>query len=631
MINILLKLSVAFVKKSLFQKKARFLMNNIKQHIKKIDLSQKKMLHVQNVLVLALSYTFASIIIYPEFLWMTYGKELFSLLCIYSATFLWFAEHAAPARTYNMIVGATALFAPVIFMNNIFSVAIFTITAIVITEYIVYSYCKGCHLFSPLIPVYVICDNADLAKIVKNELFQKFKVLEVFLVDHYDKNDRNDFKMSAIKCRKIEEQLEKINLIPFFPFPRRIMYASTNTAKALNYFPHLHRICVNFSIPLLKISYNGDLKNPKNPKLNISPVTVRDMLDVDCGVYLKHKERGALNFAFKNSRVWIFFDGRSIVVDLIHAISMVSSVDLTILCEPGYLSDRLLEELQYRRLTTNYKIKITDINMLSVQEAKPDIIFYSTPVKSTVQDRYNLKEIFIKNVLDTKTIIEYAQNARVRQVFLMSGADAFNAFNWVGVTQRLSEILVRQAARKHKTLFTKFRAIRVPECVTDTSGMFNKIVYSILTSGNIEFNFSKDKIPEICQTQDIFLSLLRLIFEMLKEENSVFNVYAVSPNAPSALGVDDLTKIAAGMFGLRANDDIRVSYNTNVPVVDIEDCPSIKEDFEDTDIPNVIRMKQPPPKEAEEDINWDMEQIRKMKMRELMSVVFQAISDDTKK
>ena len=629
MVDKLLK-SLKQVAETVFSRKnTQSLGRFFRSFLEKFNLSPESMVHVRNLSVLVISYTLASLIIYPEFFWWVYIKEIFSLLCIYGATFLWLAEHPPLVGKCSLMIGVTAFFAPVIFMNTTFSVAFFSIIAIVIAEYVIYEYLDGCNLFSSLIPVYIICDNIELAKVIKDELCKKFKILELVLIETNDKHDRSDIKASKLKCDEIESHLKKISKFPFFPFPRRIMYASSNSAKAINYLPRLHSICVRFSIPLLKIFCDSDIKNraTQAPKLRILPATVRDIVDIDCSAYVKHKERGALNAAFKNSRVWVFFDGRSIIVDLIHAISLVSSVDLTIICEPGYLSERLLEELRYRSMSSNFKIKITDVNMLSVQEAKPDIMFYTTPVKSTVQDRYNLKEIFIKNVLNTQTLIKYAQSVRVKHVFVLSGSNAFNAFNWVGVTQRLSELLARQADRKRKTLFTKFKAIRVPECITDPSGMFDKMAYSVLTKGRIEFDFFKNEIPMVCQTQEIFLSLLRLVCAQIKEDDPVFGVYALSPDNPTPFRIDDLAQLVGGMFGLRIGDDVQVSYNTNAPVVDIEECLTIKEEFEKTDIPHVMRMKHSTARDHEDDISWDMEQIRKMKIRELMSIVFHVISD----
>lgn len=607
-----------------------FFLKYFLKYYRKVNLSKEIISHIQNILILFSSYSFVSIVIYPEFDGLKYIKEIFSLTCIYCAIFLWFIDHITISNRYKIIVGVTTIFAPILFMNNTFAVAIIGILVIIIFEYIVYEYFTGCNLFSALTPVYVVCNNYKQIKEIKNELNDRCKIIGFALIQNSnDYSDNLDIDINEFKFHEMEDKLQKLNRLFFLPFPREILYFKSNDEKdSAKHLILLSKITAKFSIKLFKIVLNEEEKDKRQKlsRLTILPVTIRDLMNFTFNIQLKPKEKTLLNSSFKNSRVWIFFDGRETIADLIQIISSVASVDLTIFCDSGYLSNILYEELEQKRHITNYKIKIADISMLALQETKPDIIFYNMPVKDPLQSEYSLKEVLVKNVLCTKTLIEYAQNNRVKHVFVISSNEASNASNWVGATQRLGELLAQQADFKNKKLFTKFKVIRIPSYITNKITIFAKIASSISLNGYIDFHFSKNENPKLYKSEDILRLLLKLIFTMLKEDDPFFSVYTISPETNFDDDIENLVQQVSSMFGIKSNDYIKIKYNSSSEEIDLEKFPNITEEFENTDIPNVTRTKLLYTKEEQDEYIWNIENIRNMKTRELFSTVFQAIN-----
>lgn len=600
--------------------------DTIKQKIENVDsfsylkkLPKEMIFHAQNIAILLVSYIVISAAIYSELSLVKCSKEIFSLLCMYGAIFIWFVEKITASNAYRVLIGVTAIFAPIIFINSSLGVAIVSILCFIVLEYVAYKYIGGCNLFSALIPVYVVCSNRAQVKELKSKLSSKFKIIGFVLTNDTElKCEEGEIDVDRFNFDDLERQLSKLSRLFFLPYPRKILclQSDINTEQ----FAKLCSICTKFSIKLFKISILSNDK--KHHDVSILPISNQDVITEINFAQLKQKT--ALNAAFKNSRVWIFFDDTEIVANLIQAISTVSSVDLTVFCNSSQSSDNLYEKLTKKYKISNYKIKIADADMLSLQDSKPDIIFYNMPIKGHVISEYSLKEILVKNVISTQDLIEYAQNMRVKHVFIFSGTDAANASNWIGATQRLGELIAQHADVKSKKSFTKFKVIRIPLYLSSEFEVFSSITTSILSTGNAIFR--KDKLPHIYCDDTIFKSLLKLIFMMLKEDDPYYSVYTISAGLDETR-VNELVEKAESMLGI--TESVKIVYeNDDSEQMDLENFPNIQEEFEETDIPCVTRTKLLPSTEkVHNEETLSIESIRNMNTRELISFVFQAISD----
>jgi hypothetical protein len=103
--------------------------------------------HIKNFGVVLLSYGIASFLIYPEFDFRNFLREIFSLMCIYGAVLLWFGDKIENEVSFRMIIGVTACMAPVLFVNNPFGVAFVSLLVIIFCVFLIFEYMRGCHLF----------------------------------------------------------------------------------------------------------------------------------------------------------------------------------------------------------------------------------------------------------------------------------------------------------------------------------------------------------------------------------------------------------------------------------------------------------------------------------------------------
>lgn len=590
---------------------------------KKVDLSKDQIEHLQNISVLIGAYTLTSIFIYPEFKFVTFLKEVFSLICVYGAIFLWFIDKIKADIRCKIVIGVTACAAPVIFVSNTFSIALIEILLMIFIEYIVFEYLRGCNLFSNLIPIYLVTDDNKKPNFI-NKLYKKYKILEIInLSSTNTKNSKFVFNtMNSIDG--IKNRLLKTNKIPFFPFPRRILYFSYQ--QDIEILSRLSELSAEFSIPLFKISDISDNQHPNslNSDFEISPLRVQDFEQI----IIDTQEKAALTSVFKNKRVWIYYDGRQSVFDLIAAICSVNSADLTIFCESETLLCEINNELNGKNTYKNYKTKVIDTNLLNLQESKPDILFYNIPIKSIESSEDNLKEALVKNVLNTKHIIEFAQKLKIRFVFLLSSIEALNASNWIGATQRLGELIVQSADSKSRKLYTKFRIIRLPECITDKTSILGSIISSIKSEGQI--NLASPNSIKYYHRKDILHPLLKMLAFALKEHDFSSSVYTIMPQKQILL--ENAIKIICNNLGLRKDEDIKIVCNSKLETMDLESFPNISETLEKTEIDSVMSTKFLSTNlDIAKTVLWDIEQIKEMKTRDLITSVFQNLNEKTKK
>ncbi len=610
-----------------FNKTPEFIFKAIRDYFnnlfKRVDFSKDQIEHLQNISVLIVTYTLTSIFIYPEFKFGTFLKEIFSLICVYGAIFLWFIDKIKRDIRCKIVIGVTACAAPVIFVSNTFSVALIEILLMIFIEYIVFEYLRGCNLFSNLIPIYLVTDENKKPNFI-NKLYKKYKILELINLNSANtKNSKFVFNtMNSIDS--IKNRLLKTNKIPFFPFPRRILYFSHQ--QDIEILSQLSELSAEFSIPLFKISDTSENQHSNHSisDFEISPLRIQDFEQI----IIDTQEKAALTNAFKNKRVWIYYDGRQSVLDLIFAICSVNSADLTIFCESETLLCEINNELNGKNIYKNYKTKVIDTNLLNLQESKPDILFYNIPIKSIESSEDNLKEALVKNVLNTKHIIDFAQKLKIRFVFLLSSIEALNASNWIGATQRLGELIVQSADSKSRKLYTKFRIIRLPECITDKTSILGSIISSIKSEGQI--NLASPNSIKYFHRKDILHPLLKMVIFALKEHDFSSSAYTIMPQKQILL--EDAIKIICNNLGLRKDEDIKIVCNSKLETMDLESFPNISEALEKTEIDSIMSTKFLSTNlDIAETVLWDIEQIKEMKTRDLIASVFQNLNEKTKK
>lgn len=569
-------------------------------------ISQNYRCHVINLSILVGSYVLGSLLICPELRVSVFFKELFSIICIYGALLCWFTEKFSGNNVLRICLAVTTCFAPVIFMNNSFSVTVVCLLLIVLIEYVVFSYLQGHKLFSKNIPVYVICeDSSDLD--VARRLLSKYKVLELILLS---KNKSRDMKISDIHTIELlERQLKKFRYIAFYPQPRKFIYCAQK--KNLENLSKLLEIATEHSISIMTVK-NGEL----------FPLSLNDLTDGFSIV-----DRNPLTSLFKNKNIWICYDGRRTVLDLICILSGIASVNLTVICESTSLISEVNHTLAQIISFKNYRIKIADLSFLTVNEARPDILFYNMPIKMRFSDEDHLKEALVKNVIDTDKIIKLAQGTKIPLTFVLSSTNSMNANNWTGATQRLGELLCQYADFQCRKTSARFKVIRIPGNVSDQYGFLGEVTESILKSGNIFINFSEGDLMDMYNSKDIITLTLKAIMLAYKSEKTA-EVLTVLPQ--NKADPKDLIAKICNLHGLKLERDMKVHYTKVNETMELDNFPNISESIDKTSTLNIFSTKFVTSSIGNYGDLLTVEQISKMNPREIISAVFQSISDKVK-
>lgn len=579
-------------------------------HINKI--SENYRFHLTNISILIASYIFSSLVFYPEFKLAIFLKEIFSILCLYGAIFCWFIESFSQANATKICLAVTTCLSPVIFINSSFGVAIVCIISIVLIEYVILSYLKGCRLFSNAIPVYVICETEQDFEIASG-LKDIYKVLNFILLHG---SSRKTIQLSKLKTiQSIENHLSKISRIPFFPTPRRFIYCSSqfDCSKIQKLFD----ISVKYSIPLLKTNISDNYIE------SLCPITLDDLSDIHPA-----SEKNSLNNLFKNKNIWICYDGRKVVADLICMISIISSVHLTIICESESLVSRIQQELQKKGNPKNHKIKVADLPFLCMSETHPDILFYNMPIKSRNLGEDCLKESLVKNVIDTESLIKLSKDFKIPMVFVLSNLNSVNANDWTGATQRLGELLCQHADFQYRKTHSKFRVIRIPESLEDCNGTLEKITTSLIASGRICIESSESDLKNLYDSKEILSLLIKSIAQAYKTESSA-EVLTIIPKEKTSL--NDFIKKICGLFYLEKDRDVQIIYNHKNENMELDNFPNISENLEKTSIANVFVTKFMVSAIGSYNKVWTVEEISKMNPREIIASVFQSLSEKISK
>ena len=565
--------------------------------------SQNYHCHLINLFILIGSYVLGSLLIYPELSFSVFFKEFFSIVCIYGAILCWFTEKCSENNTLRLCLAVTTCLAPVIFMNNSFSVAVICLMIIVLVEYVIFSYMQGHKLFSKFIPVYLICEEESDLK-TAYDLLNKYKVLElVFLSTTRPQN----LKLSKIQSIEgISRQLEGTRNIPFYPQPRKFIYCAER--KNLENLSKLLELAAEYSIPVMTAAHDG-----------LAPLALRDL-----AIGSESSERNSLTSLFKNKNIWVCYDGRRTVMDLISILSGIASVNLTIICESARLMPEIDRNLSQINSFKNYRIKTTDLTFLTMSEARPDILFYNMPIKTQFSDEDHLKEALVKNAIDTDKMIKLAQGIKIPLTFVLSSTNSMNANNWTGATQRLGELLCQHADFQCRKNSARFKVIRIPENVSDQYGFLGEITASVLHSGNVFINSAESDLSNLYNAKDIISLTLKAIMLAYKSEKTA-EVLTILPKDKA--DPKDLINKVCNLHGLKPDRDVKVHYARVNEAMELDNFPNISETLDKTSVANIFLTKFVTSSIGNYNDLWTVEQISQMNPREIISAVFQSISD----
>ena len=570
------------------------------------SLFQNYRYHLINVSILVGSYICGYSLISPELKFWVFLKEIFSIICIYGALFCWFPEKFSENNILRICFAVTTCLAPVIFMNNSFSVAVVCLLIIVFAEYIIFSYLQGHKLFSKSIPAYLICEEeADLE--VACGLLNKYKVLELVLLAS---SRPQSLKLSKIKTiAGISKHLSKIRRIPFWPQPRKFIYCAER--KNLENLNKLLELANDYSISIVIATSQG-----------VAPLSLHDF-----AIGLEVAEKNPLTSLFKNKNIWVCYDGRRTVLDLICILSGIASVNLTVICESASLMAEIDRTLAQVNSFKNYRIKTVDLDFLVMSEARPDILFYNMPIKTCFLDEDHLKEALVKNAIDTDKLIKLAQGIKIPLTFVLSSTNAMNANNWTGATQRLGELLCQHADFQCRKNSARFKVIRIPENISDQYGLLGEVTESLLYSGNVFINSSESDLANLYNAKDIISLTLKAIMFAYKSEKTA-EVLTIIPKDKA--NPKNLISKICNLFGLKQDRDVKIHYARANETMELDNFPNISEPLEKTSILHVFSTKFVTSSIGNYNDLWTLEQISQMNSREIISAVFQSISDKIK-
>lgn len=651
------------------------------------------------------------------------------------------------AYFYRLIIGVTACSAPIFFFNNTLAVAIIEICFVIFVEFICIEYMSGCSLFSSKIPVYLVCDDLNDLELVEKGLRNKYKLLDSIIL-----RDGGEESIEAIFA-KLRRKLRNANSFAFFPYPRRIFYfssallyssvpygagkrkknpdskrkgadsvavaaaeenyadiaASNVAASNINgsniaaskivpgdlIVSNLLDISTRFSVPLFKLKYTEDAV--RGDSFNILPYSIAD---VDA-VSVSPQEKAMISDVFKDKSVWIFYDGRRCVLELIRLLSDIAN--LTIFCT----SEGLMREMEAEfgnafedaqhiaqirgRLSRNtHKIKIADKSIFLSTDSKPEILFFNPSLLHLDSSEANLKEAVVKNAIDVSEIANAALKLNVKFVFFLSTMEAFETKNWIGATQRLGELYIQSISNRKSQ--TKFRIMRLPYSITDPSSLFDKAEEAIKNDSiraATSFESADFKAEDAAQrvreenldsllerenryyynTDAIFHPFLKLIAYTLRDTYILPDIYSIFPQS-APRNFNDVAEIACKLRGIRPNEDagvVRIAADlykeksSNDGKASNSDVSSntgtnrrnnnarsgksssngsgsgsapkrFSKRMEETSIdPAIVLSRAPTSLKYREALSLDINQIRSMSTRDIISIVFQTLNMNEEK
>lgn len=551
--------------------------------------------HLENISIIIFSYLVSSLVIKTEFNLLITLKELFAIICCYLAIIFWFIDKVSKENRYRFAMAVVTFIAPILFITNHFSVAITILLIIICLNFVFFECLRVKNLFSSKTPAYVICEeeyDPNILKFLRNH----YKVVEII---ELNKNEENHKKHSLKDLEEMKAWLRKINKFLFYIFPRTFIYlARQNNPETIL---SLLEIAGEFSIPLKKATGN-----------QILPITSSDIDSFKP----TSQEKSMISSIVKNKKVWISYDGREFILELIKCISLVNSADITVICENEKLLTQIDENINQQN--RNFKTRVACPNMICALDTAPDVIFYSLPLTSANINETHFKDAAIKNIIETDNVIKFTQKRRAKYVFLISSNSHSHA--WLQATSLIAENLAQLADSEHRKRYTKFIPIRIPNYFTDQFQIFEQMKAFI---NGCQDNISSAS--EIFLKKDVMPLLIKCIYMSIKDNsfNSNANTYIINPKSTPTTNILQFLKNLLGINEVK----LQISEKEKIQP---ESCSPIIEDINETSIEGISfsKLKNLEGKSYKE--TPSIEQINSMGIRELTADIFDRISQAQK-
>ena len=238
----------------------------------------------------------------------------------------------------------------------------------------------------------------------------KYKVLELIVLNE---RVRGDYAISSLhSVDEIRTRLKKFSCLPFWPYPQRIMYFSSQHGNV----SELLSLAAQHSLLFCKIvQHQLTSHNFTADALGITPATIAD-IDV---VSNAAQEKSGLSSLLRGKRVWIWYDGRSSIKELIISMLYINAIDITIGCFTEQAATDIRKDLDIRCPEKLYQLKVMDLATFCAQDIKTDVIFYNMAMNADYLEADNMKEAVICNVLNTQQLINFASKQQVPNVFFL--------------------------------------------------------------------------------------------------------------------------------------------------------------------------------------------------------------------
>jgi FlaA1/EpsC-like NDP-sugar epimerase len=220
----------------------------------------------------------------------------------------------------------------------------------------------------------------------------------------------------------------------------------------------INDICVQAGLDVLTIPGTfeliaGDVLASRLRKVQIEDLLRREPVVID---------RQQVAAILHGKRVLVTGGGGSIGSELCRQICQCGPAQLTVLGHGENSLYGIGQELRRRHPQLDIAYAIADIRDRSrlaqvFQAARPEIVFHAAAHKHVPLMEDNLPDAVSNNVLGTRRVLEACRAFAVPRFLMISSDKAVNPTSVMGVTKRVAELLVQDAARQSGSAFVVVR------------------------------------------------------------------------------------------------------------------------------------------------------------------------------
>ncbi|MGE5314192.1 MAG: polysaccharide biosynthesis protein, partial [Acidobacteriota bacterium] len=182
-------------------------------------------------------------------------------------------------------------------------------------------------------------------------------------------------------------------------------------------------------------------------------------------------------------------------------------------------------------------------------ETRPQIIFHAAAHKHVGLMEVNAPDAVTNNVLGTQNLVELAAKINVQKLVMISSDKAVNPMCVMGVTKRVAELVVRDAALRHKKPFVVVRFGNVLGSRGSVVPIFKK---QIAAGGPVTITH-----PEVTRFFMTIPEAVRLVLQA-GALGSCAETFVLDMGEP--VKIVDLARDLIRLSGLREGEDIDIKY-----------------------------------------------------------------------